>query len=156
MDSQLENRDSRTYRHRKCDGCTTLSGQALVYVSNIFAHPDSTYCSRCADYFPMHEFEWNDTGESLTDYYSRYAAMFHGLDRTFGSGDFTWALIAVGAIVGGVTGFLAARSWGTLAAIAGAGVGVIVVGFVAFVVGATIMHHVWVRVVGTSDITSLK
>lgn len=154
MDMQREKRDARTYRHRICGGRTTVGGDDLIYVANIFHHPDRTRCSRCNDYFPMHEFVWDDTGESLTDYYSRYAGQFVGLNR-FLAADAVFTLIALGALVGGVAGFLVGRTWGTLAAISIAVLGVLVVGFMGFVLGASISQATWQRVLGTHEYTSL-
>jgi hypothetical protein len=128
---------------------------ALVYVSHVFDHPDRTYCERCNDDFAMHEFVWDDSGESLTDYYSRYAGMFKGRDRFFGSETMVFSSIAVGALVGGVAGFLIGRAWGILATIGAAVLGVVLVGFVGFVVGAAIKQRVCRRVLGTDDFTLL-
>jgi hypothetical protein len=128
---------------------------ALVYVTHIFDHPDRTDCECCHDSFPMHEFVWDDTGESLTDYYSRYAGLFKGKDRFLGSNSVVFVLIAVGAIVGGVAGFFIGRSWGTLATVVAAVLGVALVGFVGFVAGAAISQNVCQRVLGTDDFTSL-
>jgi hypothetical protein len=128
---------------------------ALVYVTHIFDHPDRTYCERCDGDFPIQEFVWDDTGESLTDYYSRYAGMFKGKDRFFASETLVFLCIAVGAVIGGLTGFLIARAWGTLAAIGVALLGMILLAFVGFVVGAAIKQHVLRRVLGTDDFAAL-
>ena len=148
-------REARTYRHRVCGGQTTVSGMGLVYATHIFDHPDRTYCDCCNDSFPMHEFMWDDTEEILTDYYSRYAGMFKGMDRFFGSNSVVFVSIAVGTVVGGVAGFLVGRTWGTLITVIASALGVVVVGFVGFVVGAAIVHRVRQRVLGTAELTSL-
>jgi hypothetical protein len=129
---------------------------ALVYVTHIFDHPDGTHCERCHDDFPIDEFVWDDTGERLTDYYSRYAAMFKGKDRFFASEKMVFLSIALGAVIGGVAGFLMARAWGTLATIGVAVLGVMLLGFVGFVVGAAIKQRVLLRVLGTDDFGSLE
>jgi hypothetical protein len=63
--------------------------------------------------------------------------------------------IAVGAVVGGVAGFLIGRAWGILATIGAAVLGLVLVGFVGFVVGAAIKQRVCQRVLGTDDFTLL-
>jgi hypothetical protein len=155
MGTERAQRVERTYRHRECGGRTTVDGMALVYVTHIFDHPDRTDCAQCGDAFPMHEFEWDDTGESLTDYYSRHAGRFKGLDRFLGSNSVVFALIAAGAIVGGVAGFLVGRTWGALGTVIAVVLGVALLGFVGFVAGAAISQHVCRRVLGTDDFTSL-
>jgi hypothetical protein len=129
---------------------------ALVYVSHIFDHPDRTYCERCDDHFPMHEFVWDDTGERLTDYYARYAAMFKGRDRFLASETLVFLCLGLGAVLGGVAGFRVGRNWGTLAMIGVIILGVLLVGVVGFVVGAAIKQSVLKRVVGTDNFTSLE
>jgi xanthosine utilization system XapX-like protein len=57
--------------------------------------------------------------------------------------------------VGGVAGFLVGRTWGTLITVIASALGVVVVGFVGFVVGAAIVHRVRQRVLGTDELTSL-
>ena len=121
----------------------------LIYVTHIFDHPDRTYCMRCNDDFPMHEFVWDDTGESLTDWYSRYAGMFHGMDRFFGSETLVFFSIAVGAVVGGVAGLLVRGVWAAI-------LGIVLVGFVGFLVGGAIKGSVCRRVLGTEDFASLE
>jgi hypothetical protein len=128
----------------------------LIYVAHIFYHPKQTYCVSCDDEFPIEEFEWADSGESLTDWYSRYAAQFTGLNRWLADELFVYLTIAIGAVVGGVAGFLVATSWGIWAAIGGAVFGVLLVGFVGFVVGAMIKEAVCRSVLGTADFASLK
>lgn len=148
-------RESRTYRHEKCDGLTTIGGDDLIYVTHIFSHPDRTRCHKCEDYFPMHEFVWDDTGESLTDFYSRYAGMFAGKDRFFGSSSASFVFIALGLILGGVIGFLVAGGWGTLGKIGAAIAGALLLGFVGFIVGAMISERICKRILGTDDFTLL-
>ncbi|GIW95442.1 MAG: hypothetical protein KatS3mg110_3483 [Pirellulaceae bacterium] len=149
-------RESRSYRHRQCGDETLLDGMDLTYVSHIFYHPGRTYCASCDDVFPVHEFEWADTGECLTNWYSRYAAKFQGLDRFLGDELLVYLTIAIGTIVGGLVGFWVGNKWALGVAIGGSVVGVLLVGFIGFVVGAAIKEGVCRRVLVTEDFTSLE
>jgi hypothetical protein len=82
--------------------------------------------------------------------------MFKGLDRLCGSETLGFITIAVGAVVGGVAGYWVGGTWGTLAAIGTTVLGVILVGFVGFVVGEAIKQSVCRRVLGTDDFASLE
>jgi hypothetical protein len=104
----------------------------------------------------VHEFSWDDTGESLTDYYSRNAGMFKGMDRFFGSETIVWLSLAVGAVAGGAAGFLIGRGWEILGTVAAAFLGVVLLGFAGFVVGATVKGRVVRRVLGVEHFTSLE
>jgi hypothetical protein len=127
----------------------------FTYLSHIFYHPDRTYCVSCDEHFPIHEFEWADTGECLTGWYSRHAAKFKGLDRLLGDELFVYAVIIVGLLVGGGVGFYLGNMWGIWAALGGMVLGAILAGFAGFVVGATIKAGVCRRVLGTDDFRAL-
>lgn len=128
----------------------------LVYVTHIFYHPETTYCASCDDHFPMDEFEWADTGECITDWYARHASKFKGIHRFLGDELFVYLTIALGLILGGVIGFLAADRWGWWASIIGAIVVAALLGFLGFVIGATIKESICRRVLGTSDFSALE
>lgn len=148
--------DSRTYRHQTCNATTTVSGDDFLYVASIFNHPDRTFCQKCGDNFPMHEFCWQDTDESLVDYYSRYAGKFRGLERFFGSGSFGFVLMGIGLLMGLVIWFVLGQSFSfgfTIMIAIGTG---IFGAFVGFVIGASVEQGVNTRVLGTIDYTKLK
>lgn len=67
-----------------------------------------------------------------------------------------WLSIAVGAIVGGAAGFLIGRVWGILGSVAVAFLGVVLLGLMGFVAGATAKGRVVRRVLGVEDYTSLE
>ncbi len=153
---QETNRDQRTYVHRSCGGQTTVHGSDLIYVADIFHHPDRTYCQRCDAYFAMNEFSWNDTGEILTDYYSRYASMFQGWDRFFASSATALMAGAINGILGGILGFLIGQAWGTLPALGLCFLVAILAALLGLIVSVKVQTHVCNRIIGTDDFTQLK
>ena len=73
--------ESRTYRHSKCNEETTISGQPFEVMSNPLSDMTRTWCTQCNDYFPISEYAWSDTGESIPDYYARHSANASSLQR---------------------------------------------------------------------------
>jgi hypothetical protein len=64
--------ESRAYRHVKCQQETEISGQAFETASNPMSDMERTWCTTCNSFFPITDFEWTDTGETIADYYARY------------------------------------------------------------------------------------
>src|SRR5262245_22983941 len=54
---------SRSYRHRSCKAVTKVTGDDHVLLECPFRPVDSTYCSRCQALVPLHDVEWEDSGE---------------------------------------------------------------------------------------------
>lgn len=63
---------SRVYLHSQCGQPTVVAGQSFEVVSNPMSSMEITFCSDCGKMFPISEFSWIDTGESLSDYYARH------------------------------------------------------------------------------------
>ena len=151
---ELTERDSRTYRHNHCKGRTTVAGHDFVFVSNIMCHPDRTYCGHCGDYFAMHEFCWDDTGESLTDFYSRYLAMFEPSEKFWISSWFTFSLMGLGFFIGGILGYVLGGTWGW--PILGICLGAVIGWFVTLWIFAVVNESICKRVLGTDSFTMLE
>jgi hypothetical protein len=87
--------ESRAYRHRTCGQETLVGGQSFEVVSNPMSSMERTQCSSCGAMFPISEFEWADTGETLSDYYARHTASATDRQRFLCSKKFMVAVIVV-------------------------------------------------------------
>jgi len=88
----------RSYRHSRCDQETVVSGQSFEVVSNPMSSMDRTFCSSCGAMFPIGEFAWADTKETISDYYSRHGSRATALERFLCSKTLMVALILVSAV----------------------------------------------------------
>ncbi|QDT54461.1 hypothetical protein Pan44_24940 [Caulifigura coniformis] len=88
----------RTYRHARCQQETIVAGQSFEVVSNPMSSMERTFCTPCGAMFPIEEFAWVDSGETISDYYARHSASATPLQRTLCSKSFMVALIAVAAV----------------------------------------------------------
>ncbi|MBC8354331.1 MAG: ammonium transporter [Planctomycetes bacterium] len=102
--------ESRTYRHLQCDQETNVSGQPFEVISNPLSDMTRTWCNHCDSFFPLSDYEWADTGENITEYYSRHSASATQLQRFLCSKRFLIILVVVGFILGAVAGFLLFRN----------------------------------------------
>ncbi len=149
--------ESRSYRHQKCQTETLVSGEAFAALSDPLSDMSRTWCSVCNDFFPLADFEWSDTGERITDYYSRHSARATGLERFLCSRKFLVISALVGFLVGAIAGFMLFRDRGGVVMIfmtvfVGV-VGVIVFGSLKeFALGKVIVR----RVCGVKDTRMLK
>ena len=103
----------------------------------------------------MHEFSWDETDESLSDYYSRYAGMFKGKDRFLAGSSVMLVAIGIGLIAGGALAYVIGRNLGTLMLVGVCVTGALAAGFAGFVVGAAINERVCKRVLGTTNFNLL-
>ncbi len=90
--------ESRTYRHVKCGQDTVVSGQAFEVVSNPMSSMERTQCSSCGEMFPITDFAWSDTGETISDYYARHSRSATPLQRFLCSKKFMVAVIALSIV----------------------------------------------------------
>lgn len=90
--------ESRTYRHVRCQQVTMVGGQSFEVVSNPMSSMERTMCSTCGTMFPIAEFVWVDTGESISDYYARHTTRATPLQRFLCSKTFMVALAGIVAI----------------------------------------------------------
>lgn len=58
------------YRHSRC-GVITVMPEGIVrsYLVNPFLYSACSFCCGCNDYVPFEELFWDETGQSLTDYF---------------------------------------------------------------------------------------
>lgn len=91
--------ESRTYRHVKCGNETVVGGQPFEVVSNPMSSMEQTQCSACEAMFPISEFEWVDTKESIADYYTRHTSNATDTQRFLCSKKFMVGLIAAFALL---------------------------------------------------------
>lgn len=66
--------ESRTYRHIQCGNVTNVEGQSFEIVSNPMSSMERTLCASCGKMFPITDFEWVETKETIADYYARHSA----------------------------------------------------------------------------------
>jgi hypothetical protein len=105
---------ARVYRHIQCNAETVISGNAFEVASNPLGDMLGTYCSECEAQFPMSDYVWADTNEPIVDYYARHAAKATARDRFLCSRRFSIGVLAVGALLGAVAGFLLFLGSGTM------------------------------------------
>lgn len=91
--------ESRTYRHVECGDETVVSGDSFEVVSNPMSSMERTWCSSCEEMFPIAEYQWDDTGENLADYYARHSKSATDLQRFLCSKKFMVALAGLGAVL---------------------------------------------------------
>jgi uncharacterized membrane protein YcjF (UPF0283 family) len=89
---------SRAYRHLQCQQETLVEGQSFEVVSNPMSSMERTMCSTCGMMFPIADFAWVDTGETLADYYARHTQNATPAQRFLCSKKFMVAVIALFAI----------------------------------------------------------
>lgn len=88
--------NARVYVHDRCGGSTQVSGGDYTHICDPFRPCTGTYCCTCADFAPLHEVEWADTGERISDYRRRLREETPSLLRAWRYG--------LGALVGAAGG----------------------------------------------------
>jgi hypothetical protein len=101
--------ESRAYRHLQCGADTVISGQSFEVASNPLSDMTRTWCSTCNAFFPVTECQWSDTGEKISDYYSRHSAGATQLQRFLCSKKFMIICAVIGLIAGGIGGYFLFR-----------------------------------------------
>lgn len=96
--------ESRVYVHSQCGQETVVGGQSFEVVSNPMSSMEQTQCSACGAMFPISDFTWADTGETIADYYARHTQSASDLQRFLCSKKFMVGVIALFAL-GTATGF---------------------------------------------------
>jgi hypothetical protein len=155
--SQEEIPEMRIYRHHRCNEETFVDGIHYMGLSDPLSGAKTTWCAYCEEFFPLSEYVWTDTGETIAAYYARHGAKASDMDRFLCSRNF-WIIIAsVGLLVGAAAGYVLARHQAFLVMI----VAIVVAGFVgvvvataikAFVIHASILR----RVCGVEDTRLLE
>jgi len=149
--------ESRTYRHVKCGGETFVGGQSFEVVSNPMSSMEQTLCASCGAMFPIAEFEWSDTGEKISDYYTRHSTNATDLQRCLCSKKFMVALIALCVVLTEIGIYFLLRNGDRIVLIFCLVGGVMIggiIGMSAFVSGFA--NPIKRKVCGVSDTRSLK
>lgn len=95
---------SRSYIHKACDMATEVDGGEFQALADPLADMKQTYCTTCEDYFPVREFRWEDTNETLSKYYARHSQKASAIARFLGRRDGMLALCLLGAGLGVLAG----------------------------------------------------
>lgn len=149
--------ESRAYRHLACGNETEVGGQAFETVSNPMSSMEQTQCSGCTAMFPISQFAWVDTGETLSDYYARHTQNATDLQRFLCSKKFMVGVILVCILLTEIGVYFLMRNSGvgmTLFVMLG---GVVVGGFIGmalFVSGFA--DPIKRKVCGVSDTRTLQ
>lgn len=127
--------ESRAYVHDRCREVTTVDGGDFRNMAAPVPGMLKTVCAHCGSAFPVSEFRWEDTGESIADYYERHRRQLPALPRWLGSRRFSIAALAMG-----FGGGIALGVWCRNALGAGWG---ILIGLIAALVGAVMAVVIW-------------
>ena len=149
--------ESRAYRHLQCQQVTLVSGQSFEVVSNPMSSMERTMCSTCGAMFPIAEFAWADTGETLSDYYARHTKNATPAQRFLCSKTLMVAVIAVCAVgvATAVHVFVAPNDWLTRIIIVAGGLMIgAFIGMAIFVSG--IANPITRKVCGVADTRMLR
>ncbi|MCA9074185.1 MAG: hypothetical protein KDA93_04065 [Planctomycetaceae bacterium] len=98
--------ESRAYRHVQCQTETVVGEESFVVASNPMSSMEQTFCSTCQMMFPIAEFEWVDTGETIADYYARHSADATDMQRLLCSKKCMVAIALLGALLGAIAFYL--------------------------------------------------
>lgn len=95
---------SRSYIHKACEMATEVDGGEFQALADPLADMKQTYCTSCEDYFPVREFRWEDTNETLSKYYARHSQKASAMARFLGRRDGMLALCLLGTGLGILAG----------------------------------------------------
>lgn len=132
--------DSRSYVHSQCGETTEVDGGDFRNMASPVPGMVKTICSKCGQAFPVSEFQWEDSGESIAAYYERHRARVPALPRLLCSRQFSVAILLMGLLSGIALGVW---SWSALGIVWG-----IAVGVVASLVGPIASLVIWDAVTG--------
>jgi hypothetical protein len=148
--------DKRNYTHEKCGTITVISGGDFASISDPFNACRGTFCVGCSDHFPLDEFVWDDTGETIADARERLRSRTPGWVRVANGqpGCFaaTFGGIATGAAIGaGLATAVGVMVW----------IGLTVGGCFGLIAGVMLVGSIigpWVRTTyfGVEDYRELK
>ncbi len=132
---------SRNYVHGECGMVTQLDGPEFQSVANPLAEMETTCCSHCEEHFDLSEFYWEDSGETIADYYARHRKNIPDevLERTSHAQVVRYAVR--GAVIGGVIAIAIGIGIGVLTSILWGIVGGIVVAIIAIPLGAILQFQ---------------
>ena len=132
--SRLHTPNSRAYVHDKCGNSTVVSDEHFTMICDPFRLVTGTFCVACNDHFSLTEFVWADTGEVIAEARSRWADEAPPMVKTLNSSTGCWLVFALGAVAGAGVGWLieGAIAWkiGVGAAVGAVVLGVAWTGFI--------------------------
>jgi hypothetical protein len=126
---------SRSYVHSTCKSVTILTEDGFDKLANPFSQAIRTLCAHCKDYFPLEEFYWEDTGETIADARSRLRSQVPGLLGWFGSVPGFFTLVLLGLVLGVTVGIVSGFLLGTLAGW--------IIGVIATLAGLVCAIRIW-------------
>jgi hypothetical protein len=147
----------RVYRHSRCQQETVIAGHSFEVASNPMSSMERTFCTPCGAMFPIDEFAWVDTGETISDYYARYTAGATPLQRFLCSKTFMVALIVTAAVAASVGTYLLVANKDLFTRILMAAGGIMIgafIGMAIFISGFA--DPIKRRVCGVADTRQLK
>ena len=149
--------ESRAYRHLKCGTETTVSGPSFETVSNPMSSMERTFCTSCNSMFGIDEYEWADTGESISDYYVRYTKNATSLQRFLSSKRFMVTLILLIALPAAIGVFLFMSNNNGIARVLGSIGGLVVGAFIGMMLFVeAFAKPITRKVCGVTDTRVLK
>ena len=144
--------ESRTYRHVQCGNETTVSEESFEVASNPLSTMETTQCAACGAQFPIADFVWADTGETIADYYARHSKGATDMQRFLCSKQVMMAFIGIGALLLAVGFFILVRDEDTLVKLLCTGTGLVVGAVVGGMVFEKVLEKPIVRkVCGVKD-----
>lgn len=114
--------ESRSYVHTKCGEATEVDGGDFKNMASPVPGMITTVCSNCGGTFPVEEFQWEDTGEGIADYYERYRVRVPALVRWVCSRQVSIACLLMSFLLGIALGIWV---WNAKGAVWGVAVGVV-------------------------------
>lgn len=149
--------ESRVYRHRKCGNETTVDGQSFETVSDPMSSMERTFCSSCNALFGISEYEWSDTGETISDYYARHSKGATSSQRFLTSKKFMVLTILFIAVPAAAGVYVLLANNNLLARLLGVVGGLVVGAFIGMMVFVEVFAKPITRkVCGVADTRSLK
>jgi len=147
----------RAYRHARCQDDTIVAGQSFEVVSNPMSSMERTFCTPCGAMFPIDEFAWVDSGETISDYYARHTTRATSLQRSLCSKTFMVVLIAIAAVATSIGTYTLVANNDLFTRIVMAAGGIMIgafIGMAVFVSGFA--NPIKRRVCGVNDTRRLK
>ncbi len=121
---------SRSYVHDQCGHVTEVDGGDFKNVSCPVPGMKGTMCAACGSLFPISEFKWKDSDESIEAYYARHRVRVPAMTRLICSRPVSIAIVLIGFLAGIGLGVWIWNSFGVCLGLVG-GVISSLIGFVA-------------------------
>jgi hypothetical protein len=106
---------SRPYVHSACKGVTVVSEDGFIKLADPFSQVIRTLCAGCKEYFPLDEFYWEDTGETIAAARARLRSQAPPLLGWLSTVPGFFTLLILGLVLGVVIGIISGLLLGALA-----------------------------------------